>query len=831
MPASGGSRKSGSKTRVGAGTLQESVSLLEATLDATADGLLIVDTGGRIVRFNARFAKMWRLSAEVLATGDDNAALREAVANVRDPDAFLERVRYLYDHPSELSSDIIELVDGRSFERYSRPQMLGDAIAGRVWSFRDVTARLEAEDALRKSEARYRRLFEESRHAIYITKRDGRFVDANPAALQMFGFTADDIGTASTQALYVDPEQRREFVRRIEDQGSVEAHPVRLRARDGREMDCVITSTVIRDETGAIIGYQGIVEDVTARIEAERALRESELKFRSLIENASDTITVLDPSGQIVFESPSLYRVLGYTPEMLVGRNVFEFIHPDDQPATMQEFHRLVSTPGSVVKLELRFLHGNGSWRTLEAVGRNLLSEPIIRGLIVNARDISDRKDAEARLLHDAFHDKLTKLPNRALMLDRLAQFLRRSRRADAPLFAVLFLDLDRFKVVNDSLGHMTGDHLLVATAERLEAALRPGDTVARLGGDEFTMLLDGTTAAEASAVADRIQQDFLAPFSVGGHELYLTVSIGIATSAVAYNRPEEMLRDADLAMYRAKESGRARFAVFDETMRAAAVKTLEVENDLRRALERDEFELYYQPIVDLDTGTLDGFEALLRWNHRQRGVLAPGDFAALAEDTGLIVPIGAWVIRSACRQIATWHLVHGADTPPVHINVSARQIVRASFAERIKAALEEFGTPPHLMVVELTEGTMMESAESTTQTLHELKRIGVGLSIDDFGTGYSSLSYLHRFPTDSVKIDRSFISQMGPRAGDASIVRTIVALAHDLGMRVVAEGIETEAQAAALRGMRCESGQGYLFSPAVPADQAAAMLVARQTW
>lgn len=810
---------------------QQTISLLEATLEATADGLLIVDRAGRIVRFNRRFATMWGLSDAVLASGDDDAALAEAVEKVRDPAAFLERVRYLYDHPDEQSDDTVELVDGRVLERFSRPQMLGGEIMGRVWSFRDVSERLAAQQSQERSDEQYRRLFEESRQAIYISARDGWFIAVNPAARQLFGYAEDDILSVNTHSIYVDQNERREFVRRIEAEGSVEAHPVRLRARDGRVMDCVLTSTVVRDSGGAIVGYQGIVEDVTARVQAERALRESELKFRSLIENATDTITVLDRTGQITYESPSLLRVLGYPPEALVGKNVFEFVHPDDQQATLTEFQRLASVPSYTTRIEVRFLHGDASWRTLDCVGRNLLDDPAVEGIIVNARVVSDRKEAEARLLHDAFHDKLTQLPNRALLVDRMAQFMRRLRRKDEPTFAVLFLDLDRFKVVNDSLGHMTGDQLLVATARRLEASLRPGDTVARLGGDEFTMLLDGTTLDEARAVADRVQQDFGQPFVVGGQDIFVTVSIGIATSHADYRAPEDMLRDADVAMYRAKEGGRARFEVFDASMRAAAVRQLEVETDLRHGLERNEFEVVYQPIIALDERTLYGFEALLRWNHPTRGQLVPAEFGKLADDTGLIVPIGLWVLRDVCRQLREWSDQSGTSAAPVHVNISAHQLARPDFVTAVQRALDDFDTPPHLVQLELTESTMMQNAESAMRTLRELKQLGVGLSIDDFGTGYSSLAYLHRFPTDSVKIDQSFISQMGPRGGGASIVRTIVDLAHDLRMRVVAEGVETEAQASALRGMRCEYAQGYHFSRPVAVAEATRLLRSAAVW
>ncbi len=810
---------------------RQKISLLEAMLDATADGLLIVDRTGRIVRFNQRFARMWEISDAVLARGDDNAALAEAVSKITDPQGFLARVHYLYDHPAEHSHDIIELTDGRTFERYSLPQRLGEEIVGRVWSFRDVSDGQRMERALRESEAQYRRLFEESRHAIYVTTREGRFVDANPAALHMFGFSRADIPNLRATDLYVNPGDRQEFARLIEEQGEVVDYAVRLRARDGREMECRLTSTFMRDARDEIVGYQGIVEDVTEQVGAERALRESEQRFRSLIENATDTITVLSADGQIQYESPSLERVLGYAPEAMIGRNVFEFVHVDDHAATKQEFQRLVSVDGHTTRLELRFLHGDGSWRTLEVVGRNLLADPAIRGVVVNSRDITERKEAEARLRHNAFHDNLTQLPNRALLVDRIGQFLRRSRRTSAPPFAVLFLDIDRFKVVNDSLGHTAGDQLLIATARRLEGSLRPGDTVARHGGDEFTMLLDGVTPEEARAVADRLQKDFESPLQLGDREIYATLSIGIATSEMSYGRPEEMLCDADLAMYRAKDGGRARFEVFDASMRTAAIEQMAVEHDLRRAVERGEFEMHYQPMVSLGHGSLSGFEALIRWNHPQRGLLLPAEFIGLAEDTGLIIPIGTWVLHDVCRQLRAWHDEFGDAALPVHMNVSAHQLARVDFASMLRMAITDAHAPARLLCIELTEGTMMANAENAVLVLRELKQLGVSISIDDFGTGYSSLSYLHKFPTDSVKIDRSFITQMGPQARDASIVGTIVDLAHDLGMRVVAEGVETDAQASTLRGMRCEFGQGFLFSRAVTADEATRLLQTPPAW
>jgi diguanylate cyclase (GGDEF)-like protein/PAS domain S-box-containing protein len=830
-PASGHPEGAGSDVRLEAvqERLRRSVSLLQATLDSTTDGFLVVDRDGRIVSYNRRFTELWGITEEVLRTGGDEAALEQAVAQLEDPTGFVERVRSLYLHPEQPAFDVLRFRDGRVIERYSRAQRLGDEVVGRVWTFRDVTEQKRMQEALLASERRYRRLFEESRHALYISTRDGDFVDINRAMLDLLGYTRRELLQRNASTLYADPEERETFKRQVEGRGSVRNYEVQLKDRHGRILDCLITSTARRSATGRITGYEGIIEDVTERKRATEALRRSEEYFRSLIENALDTITILDAEGTVLYESPSVERVLGYAAEEMVGASVFEFIHPDDVERVKSVFQRTGKRTGVTSALELRFRHRDGSWRILEAVGRNLLDDPSVGGVVVNARDVTQRKEAEDRLVHDAFHDRLTGLPNRALFMDRLGQLVRRGLREDTPGFTVLFLDVDGFKTVNDSLGHSVGDQLLVEIGRRLERCLRPGDTVARVGGDEFALLLDGTgTTAEAEAIAKRLHAAMDQPFSIGGREGYVTLSVGIALGDQRYTRAEDILRDADIAMYRSKKSGRARSEVFDRTMHEEAVARLELETNLRLAIERQEFELHFQPIISLADGRLVGYESLLRWRHPELGLLAPDAFLTVAEETGLIVPIGWWTVEEAARHARRWWEEEKGG-PYVAVNLSATQLSQPDLIHQLRGTLMRTGAPPAALRLELTENVIMEKAEATVRTLEHLRALGVSLMIDDFGTGYSSLSYLHRFAAQALKIDDAFVAEIGPNGENSEIVRTIVALADELDMEVVAEGVETPDQLRMVRILGCRAAQGYYMAKPLPAAEAEA--AATRVW
>ena len=554
------------------------------------------------------------------------------------------------------------------------------------------------------------------------------------------------------------------------------------------------------------------------------ALHESEERFRSAFDHAAIGMALVSPDGRWLQVNRSLCEIIGYSEQELLATTFQVLTHPEDLDPALAHISEVYEGKLPTYHMEKRYCHklGHTVWV--------LLSVSLIRDaqtksprFIFQIQDITDRKRAEEQLVHDAFHDALTGLPNRALFMDHLKLAVARAKRRQDLLFAVLFLDLDRFKTINDSLGHPVGDQLLVGISRRLETCLRPGDTIARLGGDEFTILLeDLKDASDANRVAERLQKELALPFNLCGHEVFTSVSIGIALSSIGYDRAEDILRDADTAMYSAKSLGKARHEVFDQTMHANAMGLLQLETDLRRAVERHEFFIHYQPIVSLETSQLRGFEALVRWQHPTRGLISPLKFIPVAEETGLIIPIGQWVLYEACRQMRQWQERFPTNPPlSISVNLSSKQFMQPDLVEQIKEILHETGLDPRSLKLEITESAVMENIEATTDMLHQLRGLGVDLSIDDFGTGYSSLNYLHRFPLCTLKIDRSFVSRMDENQEHTEIVRTIMLLARNLGMDVVAEGVETEEQRAQLRALECEYGQGYFFSK--PMDRTAA--------
>jgi diguanylate cyclase (GGDEF)-like protein/PAS domain S-box-containing protein len=591
---------------------------------------------------------------------------------------------------------------------------------------------------------------------------------------------------------------------------------------------------VLKDRLGRLgPAIRSALEAHRMREERERALRAlqvSEERYAVAVRGANDGLWDWDMRRGEAYFSPRWKAMLGYDDATVGSRpeDWLERVHPDDLPRLRQALDEHLSGVQPYFECEHRMRTSDGGWRWMLSRGLALRDEDGRACRMAGSQtDIARRKQAEEQLIHDALHDALTGLPNRTLFLDRLRLALARHRRRPRGALAVCCLNLDRFKVVNDGLGHGMGDEVLVSLARRLEACLRPGDTVARLGGDEFAILLEEVAdVGQALRVAERIHLELRAPFRVHGHELFATATLGIALAAPYHEQAEELLRDAATALHRGKRRGRARSEIFDESMHSLAAARLQTETDLWRALQRHELRLYYQPMVALDTEKVTGFEALVRWQHPRRGLLLPEEFIPLAEEMGVSAPLGAWVIKEACRAAGEWQRSFPRELPlSVSVNLSARQFAQSDVLALAAEALAESGLAAASLRLELTESVVMEEPEAAAAKLARLKDLGIALDIDDFGTGYSSLSHLRRFPIDALKIDRSFVSRMDRDVDDHEIVRTIVTLAANLGVAAVAEGVETLEQKVRLQGLRCRYGQGFLFSRPVEGTAVAGLL------
>ncbi|HUP95813.1 MAG TPA: EAL domain-containing protein [Burkholderiales bacterium] len=667
----------------------------------------------------------------------------------------------------------------------------------------------------------FRSVFEHAGVGMAFTGLDDQYVRVNRKFTDMLGYTSEELCRLGP-AQVAGAGHRSDWLSRKDallSGASPEVTSEKLYMRkDGSAVWVSVVTSLIRADDGQPQYFISVMEDISARRAAEVALRESEEKFRQLADNIPEIFWITDArQRELHYLSPGFETLTGMRLPAVMDRprSWLRVVHVDDRERVRLARKGL---PHAEYDIEYRIVRADGGvrWVHDQAFPVRDASGNVHRIAGIGA-DITERKEAEEKLVYLAHYDGLTGLPNRLLFFDRLGQTLAQARRHKV-LTAVMFLDLDRFKIVNDTLGHAVGDELLCQVAGRLTACTRQGDTVARFSGDEFVLIVNDLHEAEdARLVAQKVLLAFVEPFRLGNQEVFVSTSIGISMYPSDCEDEQALLKNADTAMYRAKESGRNNFQFYTPQMNARALYRLNLENALRRALERGEFRLHYQPKTCLNTGQVTGLEALLRWERPDHGLVPPADFVPLLEDTGLIVQVGEWVLREACRQIAAWQAA-GRDPIAIAINISARQFADRNLGEVIKRVLDEYGADPRYIELELTESLLMVNTEEAVRALEYLKSLGLRLSIDDFGTGYSSLSYLKRFPIDALKIDRSFIDQITTDVDDATITRAVIGMAHNLGLKVVAEGVETQEQLSFLSANGCDEAQGYFFARPQPA-------------
>jgi diguanylate cyclase (GGDEF)-like protein/PAS domain S-box-containing protein len=696
--------------------------------------------------------------------------------------------------------------------------------------FSDITAHKQAQEQVRLSKIRYRQVFESARDGLLILDAvTQQITDANPLMMELLGYSRDEILNKELWeiGLMKDAVASQAAFQELQQNGYIRYEDLSFETKDGNRCEVEFTGNVYIEDDHQVILFT--FRDVTERKAAREIIRQGDELLQGIFDSVATEVAVVDASGIITHVSKSWERFATKNEAVMgrvgVGMNYLDVCGEagDEDLLAKKALEGIRAViEGRQPAFHLEYPCHSPSeqrWFKMQVDPRS----PAVGGAVITHIDITESKLAADRIAYDAYHDGLTGLINRALFIEHLHQAITHAQRHKDYLYAVLFLDLDRFKFINDTLGHAAGDRFLVHVARKLESVVRPGDVVARLSGDEFAILLsDIKSITDATRVAKRINQELDQPSHLAEHNLLTTASIGITISKLTYTSTEQILREADIAMYRAKASGRGCYQVFDPSMESSITALLKLETDLRLAIEREEFCLHYQPIVSLKDNWITGFEALVRWQHPERGLVLPDEFIPIAEETGLILPIGKWVLHEACRQMREWQDSSGFNMVlSISVNLSAKEFSQVNLIRQITGVLTETGLSASNLKLEITESAVMEKSQTAATTLEQFKDLGVKLHIDDFGVGYSSLSNLHTYPVNVLKIDRSFVKRMGPGGKSSEIVQTIVQLAHNLGMEVTAEGVETIDQLRQLRALGCEYGQGYHFSKPVNSEKA----------
>ena len=786
--------------------------------DLASVGLVMMSPEGILRVVNQAFCQMTGYAREELEG--------HSYQDIARPDDFpadeeeLRRVRDGAPPPANYETRLVHK-SGREIWVRAHSTLIGDD-AGTprfiVSAIVDITDARQAEGELERHLHFTRALLDAIPSPVYFKDREGRYPVHNRAWGDLF---AVDGRAPDLESQPIHHERDRGLLERP----SSTTYEALVPSPEGEVRQMLFNKVSFVDQEGSIAGLIGVVTDVTRYKETERALETSEARFRVLTESSLDLISVMDEDGTIRYQSPALRHLIGFDPAETVGHNVFEMIHRDDVEGARASFRRVIERRTSSEAIEFRIRHKDGMWRTFESLGTNCLSNPHIRGVVFNSRDITDRKMIQQRIQHLAYHDNLTGLPNRSLLQDRLAHSIAHAERSNRKV-AVLFIDLDNFKNINDTLGHDVGDELLRQVSRRLSECIRLEDTIARQGGDEFIILLDSLDEGRgASVVAQKVLNALRDPFILNNTEQHVSGSLGIALYPDDGPDPQTLLKNADTAMFHGKALGKNTYQFFTSQMNIAVKRRMLLETALRRAVMLKSFALHYQPQINLETGEIIGLEALVRWKSEDGTTLLPGDFIAVAEETGLINEMGEWVMREGCRQAKAWRDA-GLAPRRMAINLSARQFGEKSFLEMVNRVLDDTGFDPRWLEFEITESQVMRQTEGMILLLNQLSEMGIHLAIDDFGTGYSSLSYLKRLPIQKLKIDQSFVRDITVDPNDTAIVVAIINMARSLDLETIAEGVETAGQLALLRSKGCRVGQGFYFSPPVKAESLYDMLV-----